>query len=84
MSSDAHINVRFRTTEEGGRKKSIIGDVYACPLIIDGKTYDCRLLIKGLELKRGVFYEVPIKFLNKNLALSKLIFAYLARLTAIN
>lgn len=72
MKPDIYVKLRFRTTAEGGRKTSIIGDFYACPLIIDGEAYDCRLLIKNIELKLGQFYEVPIKFLSRDLALPNL------------
>lgn len=72
MTPDVYIEVRFRTTEEGGRKSPVIGEFYACPLIIDGEAYDCRLLIKGEELKLGRSYEVPVKLLNRDLVMSKL------------
>ncbi len=72
MTPDAYIEVRFRTTEEGGRKTPVTGEFYACPLFIDGEAYDCRLLIKGMKLELGRSYEVPIKFLNRDLVVPKL------------
>lgn len=72
MTPDAYIEVKFRTTKEGGRKTPVTGEFYACPLFIDGVGYDCRLLIKGVELVLGRSYEVPVKFLNRDLVLPKL------------
>lgn len=72
MIPDAYIEVRFRTTEEGGRKTPVTGEFYACPLFIDGEAYDCRLLIKGMKLELGRSYEVPVKFLNRDLVVPKL------------
>ena len=69
---DAFIEVRFRTTEESGRKTPIIGDSYACPMFIDDQAYDWRLLIKGVKMELGSLYEVPVIFLNRDLVLSNL------------
>jgi hypothetical protein len=68
MKPDVYIKVRFKTTAEGGRKTSIkrkssMGpDFYACPLIIDGKAYDCRLLIDNKEIELGKYYEIPLTY----------------------
>lgn len=78
MEPDIYIKVRFKTTAEGGRKTSIkrrtpMGpDFYACPLIVDDKAYDCRLLIENKEIELGEYYEIPVKFLDKDLALPNL------------
>jgi len=62
ITGDLYISIRFKTTSEGGRKTFVTGDFYACPMIVDDKAYDCRLLINGMVLKLGDFYEVPVKF----------------------
>ncbi len=78
MNADVYIKVRFKTSEEGGRKtpvkrKTPLGpDFYGCPLMVDGKAYDCRLLIGDQEIELGKYYEIPVKFLAKNLALPNL------------
>lgn len=72
MEPDIYIKVKFRTTSEGGRKTPVSGDFYACPMIIDDKAYDCRLLIKDMTLELGQRYEVPVKFLNKDLIVPNL------------
>lgn len=72
MEPDIYIKIRFRTTAEGGRKTSVAGDFYGCPLIIDNEAYDCRLLIKDTTIELGQFYEIPVKLLNRGLALPKL------------
>ena len=73
MNPDIYIKVKFRTTLEGGRKTPINGDFYACPMIVDNKAYDCRLLLTGKTLELGNFYGVPVKFLNRDLIVPKLI-----------
>jgi hypothetical protein len=74
MKPDAIIKVRFKTTAEGGRQGPIIiGQTpYGCPLFVEGEAFDCRLLVSAQTLQLGNSYELPIKFLNPNLVLSKL------------
>lgn len=78
MKPDIYIKVRFRTSSEGGRKTSLkrkallAGDFYACPLIVEGKAYDCRLLIEDQELELEKYYEIPVVFLNRDLVLPNL------------
>ena len=78
MKPDIYIKVRFKTGEEGGRKTSLkrktpLGpDYYGCPLMVNGKAYDCRLLIGDKEIELGKYYEIPVKFLDKDLALPNL------------
>ena len=77
MNPDAFITVRFKTTAEGGRQGAIVIPErpeyhYGCPLFVDGEAFDCRLLITGQTLQLGETYELPIKFLNPDLAVSKL------------
>jgi len=72
MKPDAIINVRFLTAAEGGRNAAVEGQFYACPLFVDNEGFDCRLLLEGRRLELGSTYEVPIKFLYRELALPKL------------
>lgn len=78
MKPDVYIKVRFKTNVEGGRKTSLkrktpLGpDFYACPLVVDGKVYDCRLLLGDGEIELGKYYEIPVKFLDKDAALPNL------------
>lgn len=72
MRPDAYFEVRFKAPEEGGRLTPVRGEFYACPAIINGEAFDCRLLIKGLTLELGKQYEVPIKFMNWELVKEKL------------
>lgn len=78
MKPDVYINVRFRTSAEGGRNSSLkcstsaAVDFYACPLIVDDKSFDCRLFIGDQELELGRYYEIPVVFLNKETALPNL------------
>jgi hypothetical protein len=78
MKPDIYIKVRFKTSKEGGRNTSVkrktpLGpDFYGCPLVVDGKAYDCRLFIGNEEIELGKYYEIPVKFLDKDLALPNL------------
>jgi len=72
MKPDVIINVRFLTTAEGGRNTAVEGQFYACPLFVDNEGLDCRLLLEGRRLVLGSTYEVPVKFLHRELALPKL------------
>jgi hypothetical protein len=76
MRPDIHLEVRFRTTLEGGRRGPVSGTkgvtFYGCPMFVDGEGFDCRLLIDGMELALGLWYRVPVKFLNREWVLPKL------------
>ena len=76
MEPDVIIEVRFKTTAEGGRQTAIGGtavvDYYACPCVIEGKAFDCRLLLGKRRLELGEIYEVPVKFMNWQLVGPKL------------
>lgn len=72
MNPDAIITVRFLTAEEGGRHMAIEGQYFACPLFVDNEGFDCRLLLDGQRIELGSTYEVPVKFLFRELALAKL------------
>ena len=75
MTPDAIISVRFNTSEENGRSTAVGSshtDFYACPFFIDGEAFDCRIFLPGKVLELGMYYEVPVKFMNSDLVLSKL------------
>lgn len=74
MQPDVIIEVRFKTTAEGGRQGAIaIGEThYGCPLVVEGEGFDCRLLVSGRTLQLGKTYELPVKFLNPDFVLPKL------------
>jgi hypothetical protein len=72
MNPDVLIEVRFRTTNEGGRLTRIQGDFYGCPMFVNGAGFDCRLLLNGQTLELGVTYTVEAKFLCPEIALPAL------------
>lgn len=74
MKPDAIVEVRFKTTAEGGRQNAIvITEIpYNCPLFVGAEAFDCRLLLKSQTLELGATYELPVKFLRPELALPKL------------
>lgn len=72
MNFDATIRVRFLTTTEGGRQTDVAGDVYGCPMVIDGEAFDCRLYLGGKTLILGETYDIPVNFLNRELILPRL------------
>lgn len=73
MNPEAVIEVRFKTTAEGGREGAVIGEYYGCPLVVDGEAFECRLLLGGRTLQLGETYEVAVKFMNPALVLPKLV-----------
>ena len=74
MQPDAIIKVRFKTTAEGGRHGNVViaNKPYACVMFIDAEAFDCRFLINNQTLELGETYELPVKFLNPDLALPML------------
>ena len=72
MKPDIDIEIRFKKSEEGGRQSPIVGDVYGCPMIIDGEAFECRLVFENKILQLGVVNEVSVKFMNPDLVLPKL------------
>jgi hypothetical protein len=80
MEPEAIIEVRFKTTNEGGRKNGVgaplgqksVVDWYGCAFVVDGDFHDCRLLLEGRFLDLGTTYEVPVTFLRPDLVLPKL------------
>ena len=72
MKPDAIIEIRFKKTVEGGRQNAIVGNVYGCPMFVDGVGFDCRLLLGGQTIQLGETYKVPVKFMNFEMVLPKL------------
>jgi hypothetical protein len=68
---DIIAEVRFFTTEEGGRNSSTPKSFFGCPMIIGGAKYDCRLLLDEIgSIKPGGEATVPIKFLDTETVLA--------------
>lgn len=72
LKSDAVIKVRFRTTDEGGRKQAPSGQFYGCVFFVASEAFECRLLLGGRTLALGEEHEVPVKFLSPDIVLPKL------------
>jgi len=70
MNPDVIIKVRFLTKSEGGRNTPIFKMPYGCPLIINGRGFDCRFITnQNCIFELGETYEIPIKFLDSSQAL---------------
>ena len=70
MIPEAIIRVRFLTREEGGRPTSITNDRYGCPIMVDGRGFDCRFVLPDVShFELGKTYEIPVKFLDPDNAL---------------
>jgi hypothetical protein len=72
MNPDVLIEVRFRTTSEGGRSRRIQGEFYGCPMFVNGAGFDCRLSLNGQNFELGQTYSVEAKFLCPEIALPML------------
>lgn len=69
---DIYANIRFLSTEEGGRILPVIASEelsyeFGFPLEFEGNYFDCRLLLNDIgTIQLGVQVKsVPIKFLTK-------------------
>lgn len=72
MTADAIIEVRFKTSSEGGRRKPIAGEIYSCPLFVDGQGFDCRISLHCQVIEPGKIYKLPVRFLSKELVMHHL------------
>lgn len=72
INPDILIEVRFNTPDEDGRKTPISGNTYSCPLFIDEEAFDCRIQIGNQVIVLGVWYQLAVKFLIRDRAVSKL------------
>jgi hypothetical protein len=75
VKANAIIEIRFKTTNEGGRTMPIgLSKVpfYSCPLLVNGQAFDCRIFLDNKVLKLGEVYKLPVKFMNPELVLSLL------------
>ena len=70
MRFDAVVSVRFLLSAEGGRQGDIVGQLYACPLFVAGRAFDCRLLLQEGRAALGESYELPVAFLSPEEALA--------------
>jgi hypothetical protein len=73
----AMIEVRFKTTEEGGRRSAIYAtpdkNFYSCPMGLDGEFFDCRVYLEDqVKLEPGGTYRLQVRFLNPALVLPRL------------
>jgi hypothetical protein len=73
VKADAIVEVRFKTTAEGGRQTDISHDSgeFRCPLFVGDESFDCRVHYEGI-LRLGSVYELPVRFLSPELVLPKL------------
>ncbi len=73
MKPDARISFQLLSPNEGGRKTSIQGNAYGCPLLIDEEYFDCRFMLgNSVNYESGSCYEVDVKFLRLDLVSSRL------------
>ena len=72
MKPDATIEVRFKTSAEGGRQGDVTGSYYACPLYVGGDAFECRISLNGLTLRLGETYQLGVKFMNPSLVVPRL------------
>jgi hypothetical protein len=64
MKADVLIEARFKTSSEGGRVKPINGSSYRCPMIIDGRGFECQIFLEGKVIQSGETYQFAVKFMN--------------------
>jgi len=74
IKPDVLLDVKFFTTEEGGRYLPTSKDFYGCIFEFEGVNYEGRLLLGDIgSIYPGDFKKsVPLKFLNSENILDKL------------
>lgn len=74
MQPDIFAKVTMFASDAGGKTLAIPAVRYGCPLFINGRGFDCRLLLDqvGHGLEPGDAAEIPIKFLYFDLVRSHL------------
>jgi adenylate cyclase len=62
LKPDAIIEVRFKTTEEGGRHDALVirKAPYGCTVFIEGEAFDCRVLLENQTFELGGTYQLPV------------------------
>ncbi len=74
LTPDIIANIKFYSTENGGRKSAISTNFYGCIFSLEDSKHDCRLLLENIgavapgENKKSV----PIKFLCADLVIPKI------------
>ena len=74
LHPDIVVNLKFLTTEEGGRKTPTPPNFFSCIFDIHGKSHDARMLLENVgAIHPGEDKEsVPVKFLCADLVMPKL------------
>jgi hypothetical protein len=69
MKSQAVIRVRFLSASEGGRSTPINAASYGCPLLVDGKAFDCRFVLdRKVEFEVDRLHRIEVAFLSPEAA----------------
>ncbi len=69
---DVIIEVRFKTTEEGGRKGPVYIEQFRCPVSVDNELFDGCMPLNGQRIELGQTYRLQVWFLWPDLVLPKL------------
>jgi hypothetical protein len=72
IKPEAILEVRFKTTAEGGRQGPVFAEKFRCPMIINEEFWDCCLFLNGRQLELGETYQVPVAFLSPDVVLPML------------
>lgn len=69
MKSQAVIKVKFLSPSEGGRSTPIDASAYGCPLLVDGKAFDCRFVLdRKVQFNPGRLHRIEVVFLSPDAA----------------
>jgi len=73
MKPDILAEIRLFRTEDGGREGPTPPDKFGCVFEINGKYFECRLILNGVgPLSPGRTATVPINFLSPELVKEEL------------
>ncbi len=69
LTADVIAAVEFLSTQEGGRRTPTPGAFLGCPMLLNGRVFDCRLLLHEVgPVSPGEKVTVPVKFLDSDTA----------------
>ena len=70
MKSHAVICVNFLSASEGGRKEPITGKSYGCPMLVEGRAFDCRFVLdREVRFDTDQAHRIEVSFLSPEAAL---------------
>lgn len=73
IKPQAVIRVQFLPPSAGGRELPLVAKNYGCPVLVEGKGFDCRFVLsEEMKFEFGQTYSIGVRFLSPKKALEAL------------